>query len=132
MIKETHKSLLILAAVYSIAIFTLVIVSFNTYNEAKSLIREQFNEKRLFLVKQSVHSIEENIQVAVHEIKLLSEVPALKEMNLEKSREYIRQTFKFVKNFFVTDISLQNSSGFTQFSINDLQNMENFQLPQEI
>jgi PAS domain S-box-containing protein len=81
------------------------------YREAKSLAKEQFNDRQMLLAKQTSLGIEEDIKILIRELEILSKTPAVKEADLESSKIIISETFEYVKKLNVNDIGLLDSRG---------------------
>jgi signal transduction histidine kinase len=93
-----------------------IYLSYYTYTDALSLIKEQFNSQQLLLAKQMAVGIEEHIKLLVVELEDLTQEAAIKNLSLEKSRQSVEKKFYHIKGHFLNDIGLIDHTGIVRVS----------------
>ena len=106
-----------IAVVLILAIGGLSVLLYHTYNEAISLLKEQFNEQQMLVAKQTAIGIEQDITLLVRELELLSRMSAIRNMNLKEARRTMEEVFGYVKTFHVNDIALLDAEGINRLPL---------------
>jgi len=86
-------------------------ILFNTYDNSKLLVEDQFNKQQKILINQVSLGIENNMDLLVKEIETFVENPSIKEMDLEKANGRIGSVFSRISILGVNDIGFLDSDG---------------------
>ena len=100
-----------------LAVATLAILLYLTYNEGLSLMKKQFNKHQILVARQTAAGIEENNELLLRELKELSSEPAIKNLNIEESRKIMKKKLDHIKGLNVNDMGLLDSKGITRVSL---------------
>ncbi|MBW2565339.1 MAG: PAS domain S-box protein [Deltaproteobacteria bacterium] len=106
-----------IAIVFILSITGLSALLYHIYNEAESLVKEQFNEQQMLVARQTAIGIEENIRSLVRELELLSRMSPIRNMNPEKARKIMEQVFEYVEPLYVNDIALIDAKGINRLPL---------------
>ena len=104
-------------------VFSLIL--YQSYKEAVLLVKSQFNDQQMLLAHEMALSIEENFQLLTEELNLLSNIPGIKRNDNQYIRDLFVNSYKHVKNFYVTNIVLVNSSGRVTASLHPANLLDN-------
>ena len=115
--KNIKKYILLISILSVLILGGLAVLSYHAYDEATSLVKNQFNEQQSLLARQIATGIEENIKLAVRELELISRRPAIKKMDVKHARGALDQTFHYVKTLHVNDIALIDSKGIVRLPL---------------
>ncbi len=70
-----------------------------------------FSSHQRLLLSQVELAIEHDIDVLLHELLLLSNQPAVKDMDVENMEAFIEDTYEHVKSYSVNDVAVMDSNG---------------------
>ena len=101
----------IIAVVLTLVITGLSLLLYFTYDEAISLVKQQFNEQQTLVARQTAIGVEHNVEMLVRELEVLSRMGPIKSMDLGQSRRIMEQAFEYVKTLYVNDIALIDAKG---------------------
>ena len=104
---KTHVRIIV--GVATGVIIGLAVLLLHTHNEAISLVKEQFNDQQMLVARQTSIGIEHNMNMLVRELKLLSRMNAIRDMDLKGARNIMEEFFEYVKTLYVNDIALIDS-----------------------
>jgi signal transduction histidine kinase/CheY-like chemotaxis protein len=97
--------------VFILVIIVMSVLLLHAYNEAVSLVKDQFNEQQMLVAKQTAIGIEENIKLLERELEWLSGMPAIKNHDSKGCSKLLKKTFSYAKAFHVNDVALIDSKG---------------------
>ncbi len=115
--QKTFRLLALILVLSILAVTGWSFFLYHSYTTAKSLVKEQFNNHQLLLVKEIAMGIEEDIKLLVRELELLSKSPAAKNLNLKDGRGVMEETFDYVKTLHVNDMALIDSRGIVRIAL---------------
>ncbi|MCP4646673.1 MAG: hypothetical protein GY852_02915, partial [bacterium] len=101
----------VIAIIFVLAITSISILFYHAYEEAFSLLKDQFNEEQMLIAKQTAAGIEKNILLLARELETLSRVPAIRELDLGEAESAFKATFAYIRTFGANDIGLIDSKG---------------------
>ncbi len=99
-----------------LSIGSLAVLLYYSYNEALSLIKDQYSKQQILVAKQTALGIERNIKLATKELEQMSLDAAIKKFNLRASRT-IMAAFKQLKDLYINDIRILDSRGILRDSL---------------
>ncbi len=103
--------------VYFVAVIGLAIVIYRTYNDALTMIKEQFANQQIVVAKQTAVSIEQNVKFLIKELEYLSRSHYIKDFNLPESRRIIKDKFTYLQELDVSDIGLLDARGVIRIAV---------------
>ncbi len=112
-----QKSIKIILISFVVVLIGLGYLIYNIHRETRAFGIKQFKNEQDLLAKQMAIGIEEKITLLEREIDLLAKASAIKQLNIKKAEPLIRETFGFIKNLHVTDITILNAKGIVTFSL---------------
>jgi len=109
--KSIRSYYAMLCVLLGLSISGILVLSYQAYNQAVSLLKKQFNDQQMLVAVQTAHGIEANIQSLVWQLEALTRMPGITDMDIEKARKSMGLVFEHVKEMVVNDIALVNSRG---------------------
>ena len=109
--KKIRKYYTVITVFLIIVIVALSLLLFHARQEVLVLIKEQYNEQQSLLAKQTAISIEENFDIVVRELELLTNMCAVKTFDLADIQDAMAQTYDHVKKHYINDIGFVDASG---------------------
>jgi PAS domain S-box-containing protein len=110
-------SIIIIVAACSLSILGIFLSQYHAYKESRMLIEEQFDNQQKSIAKLTALRIEDDIQLLIRELELLSIKPAVKEIDVKKSKEIFNELFIRVENLYVNDVALLDSRGIVKLPL---------------
>lgn len=117
--KERIKKYYILITVFFIlVIVALALLLYHARQETLILIKEQYNEQQGLLAKQTALGIKENFAIVVRELDLLTNMCAIKTIDLGDIQDVMAETYQHVKKHHINDIGYIGPDGFIKAVLN--------------
>jgi hypothetical protein len=117
MTKVIKKYYALLGLALLLSISGILLFSFRSYNKAVQSQVAQFNDQQLLVAHQTVHSLEEAVKLLVREIEILSKMPFIIDLDIEKAEVAMEQTFNYIKEFSIVDMAILDSNGIVRLPL---------------
>jgi PAS domain S-box-containing protein len=113
-----RKSFLIIVLISLVAIIGASLLLYSVRKQSIAHVENMFISQQLLLAKQTSAGIHVTIHTLTRELDLLSRMPAIINMDEEKTYRLLEQNFKYVENEHVNDIAVLDSEGIVRVPLN--------------
>ena len=109
--EKIRKYYTLITAFFILVIVALSLLLYHARQEVLILIKDQYNEQQSLLAKQTAIGVEENFDIVVRELELLTNMCAVKTFDLADIQDVMAQTYDHVKKHYINDIGFVDAAG---------------------